>query len=143
MEKVAAEARACGEVNYVGTVLALACFVCALFPLTSLQADNSFPFWHPHQNHQSYTTYLPWPLLSQRQPGQFTQLQKPQHSWLLNHVESNVRVQELDSSVSPHKSQCDADGSVTTRDNSKWIPPKTRSEQGRRWGGRNTIRYQT
>jgi hypothetical protein len=32
MEKVAAEARACGEVNYVGTVLALACFVGPLLP---------------------------------------------------------------------------------------------------------------
>lgn len=33
MEAVAAEARACGEVNYVGTVLALACFVCPPFLL--------------------------------------------------------------------------------------------------------------
>jgi hypothetical protein len=133
MEKVAAEARACGEVNYVGTVLALACFVCPFSPTPVLKLISSFPSWHLHQNHQSYTTYHLWQLPLPRQQGQFTQLQKQQHSWLLNLVESNVKVQELGSSVSPHI-LVRADDSITTGDDSKWIPPKTRSKQ-RRWGG--------
>jgi hypothetical protein len=44
-----------------------------------------------------------------------------------------VKVQELGSSVSSHI-LVRADDSITTRDDSKWIPPKTRSKQ-RRWGG--------
>lgn len=39
MDRVAAEARACMEINYVGTVLALACFVCQS-PSTAKQAEE-------------------------------------------------------------------------------------------------------
>lgn len=87
----------------------------------------SFPSWHQHQNHQSYTIYRPWQLPLPPPLGQFTQLRKQQHSWLLNLVESNVKVQELGSSVSPHI-LVRADDSITTGDDSKWIPPKTRSK---------------
>jgi hypothetical protein len=141
MEKVAAEARACGEVNYVGTVLALACFVCPFTPTPVLKLMSSFPSWRLHQNHQSYTTSPLWQLPSPRQRGQFTQLRKQQHSWLLNLVESNVKVQELGFSVSPHI-LVRADDSIIARDDRKWIPPKARSKQ-RRWSGRNSIRYPT
>lgn len=43
LDRVAKEARACGEVNYVGTVLALACFVSGLirFLCQSHGADGS------------------------------------------------------------------------------------------------------
>jgi hypothetical protein len=94
---------------------------------------TSFPSWHQHQNHQSYTTYRQWQLPSPRQRGQFTQLQKQQHSWLLNLVESNVKVQELGFSVSSHILGR-ADDSIIARDDSEWIPPKTRSKQWRRGG---------
>jgi hypothetical protein len=112
-----------------------------LSPYLTLKLKTSFPCWHQHQNHQSYTTSPLWQLPSPRQQGQFTQLRKQQHSWLLNLVESNVKVQELGFSVSPHI-LVRADDSIIARDDSKWIPPKARSKQ-RRWSGRNSIRYPT
>ena len=54
LERVAREARACGEVNYVGTVLALACFVGSLQTTSRIPIlMSSYLCSHPHPNRQS------------------------------------------------------------------------------------------
>lgn len=97
LDAVAAEARACGEINYVGTVLALAAFVSHSFcqVLTA-----SFPPWLRLPSRQLFTTCRRYPLLSLHHPAASTLRPRRPHSWPSSLPVSSARAQVCASSVS-------------------------------------------
>jgi NAD(P)-dependent dehydrogenase (short-subunit alcohol dehydrogenase family) len=143
MEKVAAEARACGEVNYVGTVLALACFVCSPLSPFNPQAQGQLPLLastskSPVLHHlSSVAATIAAPtraIYSATKAAAFMAVESCRVECEGSGVRFFCKI--------PYVFGCDANDSTPTRDDSKWIPSKARSKQ-RRWSGRNTIRYPT
>jgi hypothetical protein len=100
LEAVAAEARVCGEINYVGVVIALACFVSQVQLLSEVLSNLRRSLCSlQRRNLLLCITCLPSQRPYQHQGVQYTQLQKLQDSWPSKRVESNVKVRVYGSFV--------------------------------------------